>query len=321
MADDHFIAQTYLRNFQKDRAKLRISRKSGFPNRGYYPKEICYEIDGDLVKSHLINPSQIGDFRKLFEPHWNLALNSLNARHVSPDVKLVVSNFMANLLATTPTSTRLNMSSYRHFVIENVRAHQSLSARRGKPDPKIERALEILDAGHLIIDIDIDWIRAQNAIRLLDFAWRLFHSSWTIISNITPIDFITSDNPFAFEDPGPFIGGKSTLPRFLPLSPQLYLHVEMDALTDVGNPDFAKPPRGTVNFATTDQVAGVEFINELVVACAEELAIASTKIPELDSLAAKYAKHRVRNEFLKIPHPDGFLLGMRLRVCDSDNIN
>lgn len=316
MAYDHFIAQTYLRHFQKGGGQLRVSRKSGRPNRGYYPGSICGEIDGDIVNDFLANPVHIGEFRALFEPHWNAALASLEAGKMTGDEKFVVSGFMANLLAATPTSTRLTLESYRHHVIETARAHHILSARRGKGDPKIAQAVALVDSGGLTIEVEPDWARAQNATHLLRFAWKLFNSDWTIIANETPVDFITSDNPFVFEDPGPFRGGKPRLPRYLPLSPRFCLYVEMDTGVDFGEPNFAKTPQGRVQFATTDKVPGVEFVNEIVVKCADELIIASTKIDALDTLTAKYAGYRVCNEFLKIAQPDGFILGMRFRVWD-----
>ncbi|WP_084540136.1 DUF4238 domain-containing protein [Azorhizobium doebereinerae] len=301
MAYDHLTAQTYLRHFQKNGAQLRVSRKSGLPNRGYFPKGICSELDGGIVSKFIENPRRIGEFRKIFEPYWHLALKALKARTVSRDVKLVVSGFMANLLAATPTSTRLTAESYRHCVIETARAHQVLCARHGRADPNITQALALIDSGGLSTEVDPDWARAQNAIRLSGFAWRLFNSHWTVIANATPIGFITSDNPFVFQDPGPFGGGKTTLPRFLPLSPRLCLYVEMDPFADFGAPDFARPPQGHVKFAAINKVLEVELINELVVACAEELVISSTQIARLDSLVAKYAKHRVRNEFMLPP--------------------
>ena len=271
MAYDHFIAQTYLKHFLNGTEQLRVYRKSGRPNRGYWPQSICGEIDGDLVSDFLGNPKAIGDFRKLFEPHWNAALGALEARNMSAAVKFVVARFMSNLLGATPTATRLTLESYRHHLIETTRAYQVLGARRGKGDPKIAQALALVDEGKLAVEVEPDWARAKNANHLMSFAWRLYNSDWTVIANDTPVEFITSDNPFVFEDPGPFRGGQSMLPRYLPLSPRLCLYVVMEPHTDFGEPDFTKPPQGRVQFATTDRVRGVNFINERVIECAEEL--------------------------------------------------
>jgi hypothetical protein len=316
MAYDHFIAQTYLRHFLSGREQLRVYRKSGKPSRGHWPQSICGEINGDLVSDFLANPNHIGELRKLFEPRWNSALAALEARNMSADMKFVVAGFMSNLLGATPTSTRLTLESYRHHVIETARAYQILGARRGKGDSKLAQAIELIDAGKLKVDVDNDWARATNASHLVKFAWKLYNSDWTIIANDTPVKFITSDNPFVFEDPGPFRGGKPMLPRYLPLSPKLCLYVVMDPHTDFGEPDFAKPPQGRVQFARTERVLGVEFINERVIECAEELVVSSGKIATLEPLVTKYAHHRVSNEFLKITQPNGFILGMRFRVWD-----
>ena len=144
MAYDHFIAQTYLRHFLCGSEQLRVYRKSGRPSRGYWPKSICGEIDGDLVSDFLENSSHIGEFRKLFEPHWNSALTALEARDMSADVKFVVAGFMSNLLGATPTSTRLTLESYRHHVIETVRAIKfsaGVAAKTIHSSPRPSRSL------------------------------------------------------------------------------------------------------------------------------------------------------------------------------------
>lgn len=316
MPYDHYVAQTYLRNFLCGHQQLCVYYKSGKRPGKKPTKNICREMDGDLVADFLQDPNHIGKFRILFERNWDLALKALEARDMSADVKFVVAAFMSNLLGATPTSTRLTLESYRHCIIETTRAYQILGARRGKADPNIAQALALLDAGKLTVEVETNWARATNANHLMNFAWMLYNSDWKVIANETPVKFITSDNPFVFEDPGPFRGGKLTLPRFLPLSPTLCLYVEVEPGADFGTPDFAKQPQGRVQFASTDQVPGVEFINERVIECAEELVIASAKIDALEPLVAKYAQHRVSNEFLKISQPDGFILGMRFRVWD-----
>ena len=191
-----------------------------------------------------------------------------------------------------------------------------LAGVAAKTDSQLAQALALFDAGKLTVEVETDWARATNASHLMSFAWRLYNSDWTVIANDTPVKFITSDNPFVFEDPGSFRGGRPMLPRYLSLSPRLCLYVVMEPHTDFGKPDFTKPPQGRVQFARTGRVPGVEFINERVIECAEELVIASTKVDTLEPLVAKYARHRVSNEFLKIAQPDGFVLGMRFRVWD-----
>jgi hypothetical protein len=315
MPDDHFVAKTYLKHFRHN-GQLSVYRKSGGLPELKRPKEICGEIDGDVVPDFLINPQLIGDFRRLFEPFWNQALADLEAGTVSTDTKLVVSLFMSNLLGATPTSARLTREGYRHHVIETVRAYHILGARTGRDDPRLAEMLSLLDAGKLSVEVENDWARATNATHLMPFAWRLYNSDWIVIRNATPADFWTSDNPFVFEDPGPFRGGKPTLPRYLPLSPRLCLYVEMHPDTEIGAPDFAQQPSGKVRFAVSDKVPDVKFINERVVECAEELVIARSRNGLLESLVANYAQHRVSNEFLKIRQPNGFINGMRLRVWD-----
>lgn len=318
MPRDHYVAQTYLKHFllPGGGGLLRGYRKSNLSNFPCRPADICHELGGDIVPEFLSEPKALGEFRKTFEPHWNQALGELLDRKASRDVKLAIAGYAANLLGATPAMKRLTMESHNQSVVETVRAYETLRARRGKADPRLLEAIEMIDAGKLAVETEPNWARAMNASHLEGFAWSLYNADWIVVANLTPVDFLTSDNPFAFDDPGPFRGGPARMTRYLPLTRRFCLCVETDASEKPGPIDFTKPPGGRVRFATTDRVDGVAHINELVVQCAEDLVLASAKIDALEAVVAKYAKHRVSNEFISIVQRDGFLQGLRLRVCD-----
>src|SRR5450755_3284662 len=101
MPDDHFVAKTYLKHFADPRTggMLHGYRK---PDGGYFPcwpKDVCREEDGD-VNPILKKPDLLGDFRSMFEPFWNTSITSILSGTVSAHDKLVVSGYMANLMAS-----------------------------------------------------------------------------------------------------------------------------------------------------------------------------------------------------------------------------
>jgi hypothetical protein len=108
--------------------------------------------------------------------------------------------------------------------------------------------LAAFDAGHYRIETKPDPVQAMAATALMKFAWALYNARWTVIRNDTGTGFLTSDNPVAFNDPGPWRGGQPGLPRYLTLSPRLCLYGFMDPAGPRDEPDFTRPPRGEVQW-------------------------------------------------------------------------
>lgn len=317
MPYDHYIAKTYLKHFLPPSGPFHAYRKSGKPAfHPCWPADICGEMGGDIVPDFLANPKALGEFRALFEPYWNPSLEALRQRRATFGDKGAIAGYVANLLAATPTAKRLALDQCRHLMMEEVRARRRLEARHGVEDAGMDKAIAAMDAGRILINIDENFVRAQNTAHLMSFAQRLYDADWTVIENLTPVDFITSDNPFVFDDPGPFRGGKSAgrLPRFLPLTPKLCLAVEMERETPKRVFDFGTPSLGKLLYATLGERAGVDRVNELVVQCAEEVVISTRPLDALGPLIEKYAKHQVGNQFMTINGPDSVFNGVQLRV-------
>ena len=107
MADDHFVAQTYLRHFVGPSGMLRAYRKSNgcsFPCR---PRDICHEPNGDVIPDFLNDPHYLAKYRGTFEPGWNSAVAALKAR--SPDfaTKFYIAGYWAQLMVCTPSWKRV----------------------------------------------------------------------------------------------------------------------------------------------------------------------------------------------------------------------
>jgi hypothetical protein len=317
MTRDHFVAQTYLKHFIGNDGMLRAYRKSdglSFPCR---PKDICHEWDGDLVHDFLKDEALIRGFRKIFEPAWDRAIIGLVDGVEDPTVKLAIAGYWANLMVCTPAWTRVGMKTQEHDTMRTVRAHDVLMTQAGKPDPKLKAMLAEFDAGHYRIEAKRDAIRAMNATHLLRYAWHLYNAHWTIIRNDSETDFITSDNPVAFDDPGPWRGGERGLPRYLVLTPRFCLYGLMDAHAVHDEPDFARPPRGSIHRGSIP-LHGVERVNRAIARCAEELVISSSKTDAVQALVAECARFQVDVEFIDLRlRPDEFIFGNRTRVWEQ----
>lgn len=316
MAKDHFIARTYLKHFADANGYLHVVRKSDgltFPAR---PGTICHELRGDIVPDFLQNPKLLGEYRSLFEPYWNEAVADLSARRASRDIKLAISGYMANLLVCTPAMTRVFVEASDHNHVETLRAKDILNSRRGVVDEMLREGLAALDAGTIVLETERDYIRALMANNLMRYAWSLYNADWIVIGNLTAVDFITSDNPAAFEDPGPFRGGTPVLPRYLTISPKFCLYVEMSGVGRRDKPDFTKAPAGSVRFATIDKNRAAERVNLAVIRSAEDMVIATRPSDDLHCLVGANASLKVSNQFLTVRGPDNILHGQRLRVWD-----
>ena len=93
MAKDHFVARTYLQRFCGPDGMLYAYRKTDlnqFPTR---PADICREIDGDVIPDFLSNPTILGDFRAIFEPQWNPAIDELLTGKYSDAGKMTIAGY------------------------------------------------------------------------------------------------------------------------------------------------------------------------------------------------------------------------------------
>jgi hypothetical protein len=282
-----------------------------------HPTDICHEWDGDVIPDFLSNPRSLAEYRKIFEPVWNPALTELQAGRVSPAEKIALSGYMGNLLVCTPTWRRIGIEGHNFQHLQFLHASDIFYTEMGKPDPKIKEMVAAFDSGSYSIDTKPDYIRALCAKNLMGYAWSIYNADRIVIKNNTETAFLISDNPVSFDDPGPgpSRGGEPRFPRYLPVTPRLCLHFDISQYdaSDEANPDFTRPPKGTVRIATISP-RGARRINRAVVQCAEEIVISSEQLESVEKLVRKYATYRVAVDFIEIRQPDGFLVEMHTRV-------
>ena len=319
MSRDHYVAETYLKHFAAPDGRLHVYRKSDgkyFPCR---PKDICHEWNGDTISGFLTNENMLGDYRKIFEPSWNPALQELQEGRVSPSEKLAIAGYWANLMVCTPAWLRVGLKTYNQNAANHLRARDVLSTEIGKPDPELQECLNALSAGEIVIKHEPDFIRAETAKNVLKYAWALYNADWLCLVNFTDIAFVTSDNPVAFDDPGD--AQKPRLPRYLPVNPRLCLYCDpAQGRRRKPEPDFTLMPQGRIDRAKIS-ARGVKHINRAVVQCAEDLVVSNQMLPSLDDLVRRYAGYRVTIEFIERREASGFLFGQRTRVVDCSSEN
>jgi hypothetical protein len=313
MARDHYVARTYLRHFTGKNGMLHVYRKT---DGKYWPsgtKGVCHEWDGDLIRDFVKNEKMLGNYRAIFEPRWNDAVADLKNGICDAAVKMAISGYWANLLVCTPTWTRIGIKMHDYAAMHRLRAEDILRTEAGRPDSKIQKMLAAFDSGCYRIETKPDAIRAMAATALMKFAWALYNADWTVLRNDTGTGFLTSDNPVAFHDSGPWRGGQPGLPRYLTLSPRICLYGFMDPAGPRDEPDFTRPPRGKVQWGSVPP-HGIERVNRAIAECAEKIVISSCKSDAVQALAAGCARYRVDMEFIEMRRADGFLLGSHTRV-------
>jgi hypothetical protein len=163
MANDHYVARTYLKHFVGPSGMLCAYRKSDGKNFPCWPRDVCFERNGDIIPDFLSEPGYLGEYRSVFEPHWDVAVTALKARRPDQGVKAHVAGYWANLMVCTPTWKRIAVETSNQRVHHFVTAYDDLSAKIGKPNRELTEAVAALNRGEIRIDTESDYVRAENA--------------------------------------------------------------------------------------------------------------------------------------------------------------
>lgn len=323
MANDHFVAQTYLKHFGDSTTggMLRAYRKDGKAPFPCWPEAVCREWDGDLNPKYLSSPELLGQFRSIFEPHWNEAVEHLKSRNLSVNDKFVISGYFANLLTTPPGTRRLLADMHSKHVTGRLSFDKRMKTKYGGFKNLPVEGIELIEAGELKLETDDDYVKAVVTRGMMDYVITAFNQDWTILHNDTDTLFITSDNPAAVREQGdvqPNI-------RFLPLTPRLCLSVifERSIRTKLDPTVLARMiqsrPQGAIRHlrVTASEVRG---INRDIARCAEQLVFASQNLPSLAAFVARQGRFRLMADYVEVPsaqQKDTFYQGVITRVGED----
>lgn len=321
MANDHYVAQTYLRRFSGPSGMLRAYRKSDGKSFPCSPRDVCHEWNGDIIPDFLSDPNYLGDYRAEFERIWNVGIEALEAKSLNADDKLCIAGYWAQLLVCTPTWTRMGVETTNQRTVHAVSAYHSISVSRGKAKESLGKAIEDLEAGKILVETEPDYVRAQYARNVLNYAWALYNAEWDVFENDTGTDYFTSDNPASFMDQGDNWGppGKVPFVRLLPVTPKLCLACDLTKnpkeLMSM-EPDFSRQPWKTIRGGKVS-LKTVEHINACTAKCAEDLVLCSAESTYVGDVTARYAKFKVTAESMRFPTSDGFLVANRTRCVET----
>lgn len=306
MANDHYVAQTYLRHFGDPPESGRLYgylKGSGkeFPCR---TKDVCREWDGDINEEWITSrPELRGDFRKIAEPNYNPALAALIKGEPSPTDRFVISAMAATLMTCTPAWTRVTAKvTDQQATGFAIAAHDLAKAAGHEPELPAD-AVEALRSGEVVLKTDEKYVGSRNTVQLLRQTRTIYDQDWVVLRNPTDEPFITSDNPLTFTKAAP----AAPAVRFLPLTPAACLEVTFTRIPrrqddDAEQFDFTSPPRGVVRYAQLGR-QGVKAINRLTAQCAEDLVLTTRPSAGIRRLVEKYAKWGLDSEFIEQPVP------------------
>ena len=319
MPKDHYVARTYLKHFAGPKKMLRAYRKSGGKDFPCKPADICRELDGDVIPDFLSDTTYLGDFRSTFEPLWDSSLASLEQCSINMHGKRRIAGYWASLLASTPTSRRVGAELSNKYDTEYLRARDQLCREQGIIDLNLHTVVEAIDQEKLKVIAEANFVRADNATRLLSLAWALYNSDWYVFQADDGVDFVTSDNPASCSDPGdawPPMGVTAPLFQCLPMTPRMCVVCNLGQNASIFrsiNPDFERKPEGIVRGGKVN-IETVGCINIIVAKCAEEIILTGGESEYVRQLAATYATFRVETEFKSYRTERGIALCHRTRV-------
>jgi Protein of unknown function (DUF4238) len=311
MAQDHFVAQTYLKHFGDSTrgGVLHGYRKRDGLQFPCWPKDVCREWDGDL-NDLLQDKGLLGEYRRMVEPWWNESVANALQGKVSYHDKFVIALYMAHLMVCTPAWRRIGVSHHNQLLAMYLSFAKKMKEKHGgQPNLPVE-AIAMIERGEIALDTDPDYIKALVTKNLMHYAWTIYNEDWSLIHADSAQSFLTSDNPVAMKYSWP---ADEIIRRFLPITPQLCLGVNFKAVVDPAaarlRPEelragLERPPQGIIHHVTGDEELCLH-INRLQVQCAEDL-VFSSRISEADrQLVEEYSRYRMDIECVQFPDPSG----------------
>lgn len=313
MANDHFIAQTYLKHFG-DPAKggmLNAYRKSDAKQFPCWPADVCHEWDGDLNPEWLKEPALLGQYRKIFEPLWNAAVAGLLTKELSHQDRFAVAGYVANLTIAAPAWRRVGVNMHNNLATGFLLFSKEMRAKHGG-NPKLPvQAIEALQRGEIVLDHDVEYVKAEFTRQLMTHAWFIYHQNWEVIENTTAYPYVTSDNPVAIEAMADF---RDPPNRVVALAPTLALSFRATCpKLPAFDPSLASV--GSISWKRAEPRTA-KAINKLIVRCAEDLVLSPYKSESLATLVANNARFRVEADYVEWPaaEPDAIYQGTIIRV-------
>jgi hypothetical protein len=288
MACDHYVSQTYLRNFTNPKGVIVPYYKNSqvIIGKPKAPKSICFETEGD-TNEYFKNPRLLDELLPVFENPWKNNVDKLEKGFLDENTKCELAGYIAFLRSCNPTAKRL----LRGTVAGLVKGPLNL----------IGRAVFLSDENKLSLLNEYRKIEKENnenrgfahviGIRdLIPVLYQYYCSHRLVLINETNIPFITSDNPaiLYYQDIQQQYGLV-----YVPLKPYM-------ALLIAPNHDIASPDEEDVKkYDNSNDAFGiikescVKIFNGEIVKSAERIILHQNEEDWLEQLVRKYSKWQV----------------------------
>ena len=124
----------------------------------------------------------LGQYRKIFEPLWNVAIASLLSNPLSHQDRFAVAGHAC-------LAAHRGAGPQRHATGFLLISKEMQDKHGGNPHLPVE-AIEALQRGEIALDHDPDYVKAQLTRQLMVRARLICHQDWDIIENPTAYPFI-----------------------------------------------------------------------------------------------------------------------------------
>ena len=196
--DDHYVAQTYLKNFTDEAGCLTPYYKNAHVIIGKQksPKQVCFETDGDS-NSYFDNPRVLDEYLPHIENPWAENIAKLASGDVDADCKYEIGAYIAFLRSCTPTAKRLGAkaisANMQPLVDKTLAEHfHELGETTDEVRSSIQKAI---NESEIRAVVDEEYVHAISIQHLIHSAYKFYCSHWLVLVNETGIPFITSDSP------------------------------------------------------------------------------------------------------------------------------
>lgn len=296
MAKDHYVAQTYLKQFHIKEADVLVNaiRKKDLKHlHGVHTETICQKSHWSDSPYHE-NPRVVEDYLKFIEPKWLSAVESLRQEHFDSEIKYILAGYIVYLRACTPTAIRLGQQGFG----EVVKSTYGLLERRElekQDSPYATVIKELRKYGGPEVDTDENFVKAIGIKSLNDLALKFYKFPWLILQNETEIPFITSDNPVCLD-----FHSFSFVYHYFPITPRLAVVIK-PTREDL-------PQEKSLADLATVNLDGVNHYNRLVIKSAENLVVFNCEFKHWIKYAVKkYRNWRCENYCARLPSADGII--------------
>lgn len=330
MANDHFIARTYLRPFCGEDGLLQKYYKNGVvteSTRRVSTKSVCRIENWDTHPS-LSDPTAVEKFLKLYENRWGNAIMKLNPSNYSSAIKEIISGYIHYMQAMTP----LGRQRIKAIITAGIQARADVTynqflSKKNKGIASEEELGFIEDfqecGGGSCLEANENYLNAYFVQSLFKLCPHDIYTSgkWQILVNNTDIPFITSDHPILLLEPDQLITR-----TFIPLTPKIGLIITPNlnkhslSRERFGISGKIYAPIGFDEFKEV-KIRYVKALNVRIIKTAKDIVLTSEKNPCIKQSVDEFKHWELQYLNSQQTISDGYILASTTKLVNTKKIN